>query len=325
MKKILLFLVILISVQRLQAQVIEDFENWNSYSVLFTQLTEPNGWSGSDSFVVGYGKLLNPNGTFQAQIFQDNPGQAGTGALRVASKFQDAINAGIGSLPAKDYPGICTNSSIAINFTNNSYTQVGGSPLTVRPVSTSMYVKNTVVGGDSTFINVLLIDDSDGADSIIATADTILTTNINSFTQITIPFIYTGSSLTPTVVRYTIASANPLALLDSANIYSVHSGTEIVVDNINVNTNTGLRQFLSKSPVAKVYPTTGSDVIYVDFLKEMQGMHLEIYQINGQLVQSQILKGKLNSVSVNSLPSGSYIYAIKSDEGVYQTGKLLRE
>lgn len=324
MKKLLLLAIILITVQKSQAQVIEDFETWNPYSVLFTQLTEPDGWSGSDSFFVGYGKLFSPLGTFQQQIFQENPGQAGTGALRVESKFQDTINAGIATLNGKDYPGICTNSLIAIDFINNTYTQSGGAALTIRPSSTSMYVKNNLVGGDSTYITALLLDDSDGADSIIALADTVLTTNIANYTQITFPFVYNGSNLVPTLVRYTISSGNPLALLDSTNTFSVHDGTSITVDNINVNTNTGVRQLINSSPIAKVYPTVVNETLHIDLFNEKKGSSLSIFQINGQLVGKYELKEKNNVISLSDLSSGSYIYHIQAENVIYQTGKLVR-
>lgn len=325
MKKILVLVIILIAVQNVKAQsVIEDFESWNPYMVNFIQLTEPVDWSGSDSFIVGVGPLFNPSGTFQAQIFQDNPGHTDTGALRVVSKFQSAINAGIANLPAKDYPGICTNSIIAIDVANSSYTQFGGTTITMRPATTSMYIKNNIVGGDTTHINVLLIDDGDGGDSIIAVADTMLTGNVTNYTQITLPFVYNGSTLDPTLVRYTISSGNPLALLDSTNTFSVHDGTSITVDDINVNFTTGIRQHISQSPIAKVYPTVGSDYLNIDFLKEIKDMSLDIYTLNGQLVKSELLKGSSNQIFISNLPSASYIYSIKSKGVIYQTGKLVR-
>ena len=60
MKKILLLAALTIcTIQNIQAQVIEDFETWNPYSIGLigaVQMNEPVGWSCTDSFIVGIGK-----------------------------------------------------------------------------------------------------------------------------------------------------------------------------------------------------------------------------------------------------------------------------
>ncbi len=327
MKKTLLLLAILIAPMLIKAQLVEDFENWNPFTVGFfgpVQLTEPVNWTGSDSFVVAVGKLVNPSGSFQAQIFQDNPGQGGTGALRVATKFQSGINVpGQVNLPAKDYPAVCTNSQIAIDGANRTFSQVGGKAINYKPFATTMFVKNTTVMGDSTFITAFLIDNSDGADSIVGIADTILRANINSFTSISLPFTYINT-LTPTLVRYTISSGNPLALLDSTGVFSVHEGTEIVVDNINLAFATGLKTLVNRSPIAQVYPTTPSSTLNIDFFKEASNVKLVIYDLSGRELTSFDLPSLKNTVDVSNLASASYLYGIVKDGELWQTAQFVR-
>lgn len=304
------------------AQVIEDFESWKNDTVSGVVLTKPVAWTGSDSFVVGVGKLLNPNGTYQAQTFQENPGFAGMGALQVTSKAQDAILA-VG-MPAKDYPSIATNSQIAVDALNNTYLQSGGTAITFDPVTTSMYIKNNTVGGDTTFVLAEVIDNSNNYDSVIAVADTILTSNIANYTQIILPFDYVQTTLSGKIIRYTISSGNPLALLDSTNTFSVHDGTEITVDDISIEaTASGLKQLINAERILSVYPTTTSDVLHVDLLKERQDVSVEIYTLSGQLVSANTLKDKKNKIFINNLSSGSYVYVVKFKGLIYQTGKFI--
>jgi len=327
MKKILLLVTLILGPMLTQAQLIEDFENWNPFTVGFfppVQLTEPVNWTGSDSFVVAIGKLVNPSGSFQAQIFEDNPGQSGMGALRAATKFQDTINVmGIANIPAKDYPAICSNSQFSVDAVNGSFSQVGGKTINFRPVSTTMFVKNTTVMGDSTFITALLIDNSDGGDSIVGIADTTLLVNINSFTSIDLPFTYL-SSVTPTLVRYTISSGNPLALLDSTSTYSVHEGTEIVVDDINLVVVTGLKTLVNRKPIAQVYPTAPSPVLNIDFFKEIGNAKLVIYDLAGREVVSYGLPSLQNRITIDNLPSATYLYGIVKDGELWQTAQFVR-
>lgn len=325
MKKLLLLSCLIAFFLNSKAQFVEGFENWNPYTILFTsQMNEPVGWSGSDSFIVGYGRILNITGSFQAQVFEESPGNSGNKAMRIASKFQDSIPTGTFTLPAKDYPGICTNSQIALDFVNGGLIQSGGTSIFAQPISTSMFVKNTVVGGDSTFINAVLIDDSDGADSIIAIADTALSSNITSFTKITLPFTYIINNITPTLVRYTISSGNSLAFLDVSNTFSVNSGTEIIVDDINLDFPSSVKQYINAKKLATVYPTVLQDKLCVDLLDKSDEVRIDIYAVNGQLISSRVLKQKNNTISTSSLKSGNYIYSLMEGSVIYQTGKLVK-
>lgn len=323
MKKTIITLLLTISILNLSAQVIEDFENWSTFNVGAlgpVQLTEPAGWTGSDSFIVGYGKGLNFTGTFQAQVFQENPGQTGSGAIRLASKFQDDI----ATYPAKVYPCIATNSRIALDIINGSFSQVGGTLINGKAVSTSMQVKTALIGGDSTFITAVLIDDSDGGDSVIAFADTLFSSDISAYTQVNLPFTYLDTNTVPTIVRYTISSGNPLAFLDSTGTFSVTDGTEIVVDNININFPTGLTQQLNNTSIASVYPTLAKNTLYVDLNEYATNYRLEIYNISGQVVFKKELNEKFNKINVSSLCTGNYIYSIVSNNAILQNGKITK-
>ena len=330
-KKILLcaLMVTTISFTAQAQQVIEDFETWSTYTVsnsaqtTTVQLTEPNAWSCSDSFVVGFGLFLNPSGTYQAQIFQENPGFAGTGALRAVSKNQDAILA-VG-MPAKAYPAIATNSLIAVDVVNSTFNQMGGTPVTYNPLSTSMQVKANLVGGDTAYITAEVIDNSDGGDSIMAVADTILTSNLTAYTQINLPFQYLPTTgLSATIVRYTISSGNPLALLDSTNTFSVNDSSEIVVDNIEIGAPNGITQRINSKPIAKVYPTYQVNNLHIDLIDVNKSVVFELYNSLGQLVKKEELVKVNNTISMSDIVPANYVYILKKENVIYQTGKLVR-
>lgn len=306
------------------AQVVEDFESWNPYTVSGVSMNEPQSWSCTDSFVVGIGSSFNPFGNFQAQLFRENPGFAGTGAMKLVSKVQDAIP--IAGYPVRVYPALATNSLIAIDALNSTFSQIGGTPVTQRPFNTSMQVKTTLYGGDSTFISALLIDNSDGGDSIIARADTILSVDIANYTKLILPFVYLPNTaqLFPTVVRYTISSANPAALLDTNNIFSVHDSTEIVIDNIEVDQPNGIIQISKQVSVADVYPTIGVNWLHIDMLEQEnnKSKEVEILSINGQVLGKYKLDKRKNTLYLNDLKSGTYIYSIKEENYILQSGKF---
>ena len=326
--KYLLIIILVSSNSVLKAQVAEGFESWNSYNVLFTPLEEPTGWSGTDSIIVGFGKTFNPFGSYQKQIFKQSPGNSGSFAMRAATKFQDAI--AFAGLQAKDYPALVTNSQINIDIANGGFSQSGGTSINFSPVNTSMYIKNTVVGGDSTYIQAILIDNSDGGDSIVGIADTAIGVNISSFTQIDLPFVYNGSTLNPTLVRYVISSGNALAIVDSTNTFVAHNGTEIIVDDIDLTAPLGIRQHIYTSKICDVFPTLIKDYLQVNYiLNQNQMLELSILSANGQLVKKHAHNSENNHFDMTDLSQGTYVYHLSKDNNgsrqIVQSGKLQKQ
>lgn len=323
MKKILSLLSFIIFINVVNAQNITKFENWTNYNVFLTPLTAPTNWYGTDSLVVAYGKLTNPLGTYVKQIFKQTPGNGGSGsALRVATKFQDSLVI----IPAKNLPGACTNSRISIDLLNSGFTQEGGSPINFNAVSTSMYVKNTIVGNDSTYITALLIDDSDGGDSIIAIADTALGANITAFTKLVLPFKYLGSTLTPTIVRYTIASGSMAAVFDTSSTFTANVGTEIIVDDIDIQAATGVENIIFSSSRAMVYPSYFQSDVNVDFGdNRVKNAEFVLYSHGGKVILKSALNSKNTKISIPAIANGLYHYTISSENNLIQSGKLMKQ
>lgn len=323
MKKNILLLCVLLSFTPLlsHAQNVEKFENWTTYNVLFTPLTKPAGWSATDSFVVAYGKLTNPLGTYVKQIYKATPGHSGSSAMKVTTQYQDSLIV----FPNGNYPGLATNATITLDLINQGFSLTGGLPMNGRPLNTTMYVKNKVVGGDSTYIQAFLLDDGDGADSLIAFADTVLGTNITAYTQLTLPFKYNGSTLTPTYLRYIITSGNLNAVLGGGGGATV--GTEIVVDDINVSFAAGLQQTVySSKQVALVYPSILDNDLHVVLNEnESKTNYAELSAINGQLISTFPLTETNTVYSVSPLATGTYVLIIKDRNGnALQTTKLVK-
>lgn len=329
MKKIVfLFIPMLLLCKISTAQIIEDFETWNPYSIGLigaVQMNEPAGWSCTDSFIVGFGKLIPSLNVYQSQLRKQSPGFSGNGAMRVISKQQGPIGVpGVISLPAKVYPALASNTTFSLDIANFNVGQSGGTPITFSPSALTLYVKNTVIGGDSTFITATILRPGSPIDTIIGAADTILSANINSWTQLNIPFNYILPNFTPNILRINISSGNPIALFDTSSLFTVNDGTEIIVDEIAVLNPTGTRQLLTSAPIAKVYPTNGSDFITVDLGSELPNATIALFNMQGQQLMQQELQTGINRYSLADLLPATYIYTIQSQNIIYQSGKLIR-
>jgi len=52
---------------------------------------------------------------------------------------------------------------------------------------------------------------------------------------------------------------------------------------------------------------------------------MELFDANGRLVLSQHLHQKENRITVDQLPSGTYIYKLSADKGLMESGKWVKQ
>ncbi len=317
MKKIFTLISTLVFSLQLQAQIISDFENWHNFVVGATTLSIPDGWNSTDSTICFYGALTNPGGTFVAQVSKEMPGNGGGSAIKAETKNQAAITGYIGAGPM---PCLASNSVISVDA-NLGFIFVGGTPFTYNPYSASMWVKNNPVGGDTTEITILALDDSDGGDSLVMVADTMLASTISNFTQITIPFVMQNAAFSTTKIRVIISSSANFGI--DTVFTNLHDGTSIVVDDIMISAPNGISQYILSEKVAAVYPTCTRELLHVNLQsRDHHSYGLQILDMQGRTVRLYTLSETLNSLDVSSLPQGNYLYSILQDKRMVQNGKI---
>lgn len=321
MKKIVFIIAFLTINVCAKAQYSVDFESWHS---VMSTLTIPNGWNGSDSLMKYFGLITNPGATFPAQVEKETPGYTGAGALKAWSKSHP----GLGTLlPAGVAPCIASNSKINVNTSTGEFTFTGGRAYTQMPTQATMWVKNNPIGGDSTSIGLYLIDNTDGGDSLVAWADTVLGASIANFTQLTLPFKYNPTQgFTPVLMRIIIMSSSNFYIDSLGGFAGLNDGTWISVDDINVQAPAGVTNLYSSgTKYASVYPTLFSDKLDVNLNTSIKDdVSFELFDIYGKLVHSSRLNNANNAVSVHNIAKGMYIYRISENGKPVQSGKLTK-
>lgn len=320
MKKLFLLTAITCCSLFSKAQVVYDFESW--HNVLGT-LTIPNGWNCTDSLLKYYGLLLNFGATFPAQAIKENPGNGGGFALKAITKTQP----GLGTvLPAGPAPSLCSNAMIDINTTTGEFTFNGGLPFNSNPTSASMWIKNNPLGGDSTSITLLAIDDSDGGDSTAAVADTLLGATIGTWTKITLPFKYVGIGFNTTKLRVSVSSSGNFYFDTTGAFAGLTDGSWIAVDGIEITAPTGITNMLYPDKIADVYPTLVHDLLFVkQYAYTNTTNHLTITNTDGSKVFNSAMHSSTQSFDLSSLSKGLYFYTITKDNKVLQNGKINKE
>lgn len=103
------------------------------------------------------------------------------------------------------------------------------------------------------------------------------------------------------------------------------TATKAVVqsENISVKINnvvTGLQENLANNANVNVYMSENN--INISQTKEVENLDFTLYDLSGRVLINKVLNSNTENISTSTLVSGSYLYSIKSTNGLAKTGKL---
>ncbi|MFA5419099.1 MAG: T9SS type A sorting domain-containing protein [Bacteroidales bacterium] len=76
---------------------------------------------------------------------------------------------------------------------------------------------------------------------------------------------------------------------------------------------------------AIVYPNPGNEEIKVRIAVQHKQSLFELFDLNGRLVLKENFTGTEGTVNTTFLPSGTYIYKITTEDGLYESGKWVKQ
>jgi len=289
MKKITIILTVLIAMTiKLNAQIPNSgFENWT----IVGSYENPTGWS-----------TMNPycRGPFYSctKSTDHYPASVGNYSIRIESNTSlTQYNGGFGI--AETYP-MTTN--ILPTF-----------PIVGHPNSLCGYYKYNSLNNDSLTIAILLFENG---------------TNVGSFgfnTKIS------ASTWTPFTFPLTYTSADSATIFISA--YSLHKTTAtspkgnsvLYVDNLNFdNFITSVTEQTTKNNIT-LYPNPASDIVTLNIdNSNNDDLTLNIYNVTGTLVKSEVLKQNQRQVNIGDLCNSIYMVEIKSKKWTEEQKLLIQ-
>ena len=129
--------------------------------------------------------------------------------------------------------------------------------------------------------------------------------------------VYIKSS--PVNVAWNFSKIFTLAILQDAVTKAV-----IQSENISAKTNniaTGIKNQSSENVSANVFFADQTVNIVID--KKTSNLSFELYDISGRRLVEKTIESNSEQVNVSTIAPGIYLYAIKSEQGIVKTGKLL--
>ncbi len=193
-----------------------------------------------------------------------------------------------------------------------------GQPFSDRPVSFSGFYKYFPVDGDSAAIVTQLTKYVNGTQELIGQAGIYIYNTTDEYTEFDIVFEYFSEETPDSISTIFTSSAN------GAN-FEAGIGSTLYIDEVALGY-TPLQIPLPIMPenAIKVYPNPASNFIQVNYpqLKSTSQNEINIYNSNGQCMQSSALTNATSSVDVATLPSGLYWYQIWEEKLLVGGGKF---
>jgi len=184
--------------------------------------------------------------------------------------------------------------------------------MTNHPNSFCGYYKYAPLNGDTMQIYIQLYKGGNN----LAHATLLSTNAASAWTSFNIPI--TGSSYTAGAIAdsgvIVLAAYNAGVDITTGTFRFPYGNSVLYVDNLSFdNLITSVPEMFAKNPLFNLYPNPASDIVTLNIANiNNVDLTLNIYNVIGTLVKSEILKQNNRQINVGDLGNGVYMVTIKS-------------
>ena len=271
-----------------------DFENWENHGLY----DEPESWHTPNPYTYLAGAV---------GVTQTDDAFSGSTAARLETI--DMLNGGFQA------PGLLTLSDFSVNISTQEFSFSGGFFLQENVSKLTGMYKYAGVDGDSASVVIYNFKHPEGE-----AMDTI---------GVGYTFLHDAEDWTPfEVIMINMNSHLP----DTFNVMIISSGSEemkigstLLVDNITIETNTGIIDLWNPVSPLHVYPNPALETVNFEAEDIVSDRELIIYDLNGQIVQKTGFENKTVQVDVSSFHSGLFSYSLIENGKRVRSGSFLKK
>jgi hypothetical protein len=213
-------------------------------------------------------------------------------------------------------PGLLTLADFTVNIINQTYSFSGGIPLTDRVNKMTGMFKYSGANGDSA--SIMIISFRYNAES--QQTDTV---------GLGYGFLHDASDWTEFTVNMSpLSEAQPdtfNVIIMSSGSFDLNVGSTLYVDDLSVETLTGIIQLSEELSNVKVYPNPVSDFVKFEIENEGENMELSLFDSSGRQVKKLTFSGKTTEVNLSNFPAGVYSYRIAKNGKLLGSGSFVKK
>lgn len=264
----------------------------------------------------------DPFATYEDPQMWDTPNSfTSLAGIAVVSKSDDAYSGSYSAMletktvfGPNESPGLITLADFNVDITTGEASFIGGIPLTDRVLKMTGYFKYSGVDGDSAHVFVVSFRHPEG--------------ELRDTVAVGVGYLHDATDWTMfTVNMFQLNQNQP----DSLNVIiqssgsELHVGSVLFVDDLSVETITGIINLSAETNAVKVYPNPVSDFVKFEVENANTEMELTVFDNSGRLVERVSFNTSVIELNLGKLPSGMYSYKINTAGLLIGTGSFIKK
>jgi len=295
MKKTLLLTNFLLLVIFASAQILPNhgFETWE----LFTGYENPVSWDTPNIFTTLVGVVV---------VSKSVEAHSGDYSALLETKTV---------LGENKSPGLLTLADFRVDLLTGDVSFVGGIDLADKVNSMGGWYKYSGAAGDSASVFIVSFRHPEGQE-----IDT---------TGVGIAYLHDAGDWTNFTVNMNQMNENQPdsfnVIIRSSASDELNVGSKLFVDDLTLETVTGIINLSKESTTIKVYPNPVSEDIVFEMESAGNNSQLSIFDNSGREVEQKTFSGKSTKINVSSFSAGVYSYRITRNNKLFGSGNFIKE
>jgi len=254
----------------------------------------------------------------------NNPILSSIGVIPVSKSIDAFVGDYSARLETKDVallglqiPGIITLAQINIVVSPPSYSISGGLALQENVSKLTGMYKYEGVEGDSATVIIYNFKHDEGSDFDTIGFGVTYLQDASLWTSFTVNMQYVNSHVPDTFNVVFMSSSSP--------DFTTGAGSVLRVDNIEIETNTGIINLNANMINVEVYPNPTTDYVQFETAEVEDGRMINIYDLGGNLMSTNSFSSLKTSINISNLPSAQYTYCVIKNNSIQNRGSFIKK
>jgi len=240
----------------------------------------------------------------------------------VVSKSEDAYSGSYSALletknifSSFDAPGLLTLADFTVDITTGSYSFPGGIALSEKVNKLTGMYKYSGANGDSASAMIISFRHPEGQE-----IDTV---------GIGYGFMHDASDWSSfTINMIPLSESQPDSfnvIIMSSGSFDLNVGSKLWVDDLSLETVTGIINLSKETTNVKVYPNPVSDFVKFEIENEGKNLELSVFDNAGRQVEQVTFSGKTTEINLGNFPAGVYSYRVADNSKLLGSGSFVKK
>ena len=212
-------------------------------------------------------------------------------------------------------PGLLTLADFVVDITTGSYSFIGGIAVSGKVNKMTGWFKYSGANNDSA--SIFIVSYNHNGDNF----DTI---------GVGMGYLHDAADWTEFTVNMfplseAVADSFNVIIMSSSAADMIQVGSALYIDDVSLETVTGIINLSEETTSVTVYPNPVSDVVKFEMAEAGEDLKLSVFDNAGRQVNQLTFSGKSTELNLSGMPSGVYSYQIVGENKLVGSGSFIKK